>query len=64
MTGMNNNRLNSLVAVLDRIDEQIGESNALLLKLPTRGELLQITDELTYLRIQRQGVAAELENKH
>jgi hypothetical protein len=61
---INTRRLNaerSLVATLARIDEQIVESDALLLKLPTGGALLRVTDELAYLRIQRRGVAAELQ---
>jgi len=64
MASMNTDRHNaerSLVATLARIDEQIVESDALLLKLPTGGELLRVTDELAYLRIQRRGVAAELQ---
>jgi hypothetical protein len=60
MGGMNTHHKNSLVATLARIDKQIVESDALLLKLPTGGELLQIKDELTYLRIERRGIAAKL----
>jgi len=60
---MNTHHKNALVAILDRIDKQIVESDALLLKLPTGGELLRITDELAYLRIERRGVAAKLHKK-
>lgn len=61
---MDTRRLNterSLIATLARIDKQIVESDALLLKLPTGGELLQIKDELAYLRIERRGIAVKLQ---
>ena len=60
---MNTHYKNALVAILDRIDKQIVESDALLLKLPTGGELLRVRDELAYLRIERLGVAAKLHKK-
>jgi hypothetical protein len=60
---MNTHNKNALVAILDRIDRQIIESDALLLKLPTGGELLRIRDELAYLRIERLGVATKLDKK-
>ena len=60
---MNTHYKNALVAILDRIDKQILESGALLLKLPTGGELLRVRDELAYLRIERRGIAAKLNMK-
>lgn len=60
MIAMNTHHKNALVAILDRIDKQILESDALLLKLPTGGELLRVTDELAYLRIERRGVERKL----
>jgi hypothetical protein len=56
MTGMNTSQHDALVAILDCINKQILESDALLLKLPTGGELLRIRDELAYLRVERRGV--------
>jgi hypothetical protein len=63
IAAMNTHNKNALVAILTRIDKQIVESDAMLLKLPTGGELLQIKDELAYLRIERRGVAAKLLRK-
>lgn len=63
MTRMNPNQEIALVAVLDRIDKQIADSDTLLLKLPVGSELRRITDELAYLRAERRGIAAKL-NKH
>ena len=60
MTRMNAHHKEALVAILDRIDKQIMESDALLLKMPTGGKLTRITDELAYLRIERRGIAAKL----
>ena len=61
MGGMNTHHKNALVAILARIDKQIAESDALLLKLPSGGELLQIKDELAYLKIERRGIAAKFQ---
>ena len=63
MTVMNTHHKNALVAILDRIDKQILESDALLLKLPTGGELLRIRDELAYLRVERRGLQRKLRLK-
>ncbi len=61
IAGMNIHNKNALVAILDRIDRQIIESDVLLLKLPTGGDLLGVTDELAYLQIERRRIAAKLE---
>lgn len=58
MTGMNTNQHDALVAILARIDKQIVEADALLLKSPTGGALLRVTDELVYLRIERRRAEA------
>jgi hypothetical protein len=66
MASMNTDRHNavrSLVATLARIDKQIVESDALLLKSLTVRERHQVTDELAYLQTQRRGVAAMLPSK-
>jgi hypothetical protein len=66
MASMNTNRLDaerSLVATLARIDEQIVESDTLLLKSLTVRERHRVTDELAYLQTQRRGVAAKLPSK-
>ena len=63
MTRMNTHHTNALIAILDRIDRQIIESDTLLLKLPTGGALHRITDELAYLRTERRGIAAKLNKK-
>jgi hypothetical protein len=60
---MNTHRLNALVAILARIDKQIVESDALLLKSPTGGELIRVTDELAYLQVERRGVERKLRPK-
>jgi hypothetical protein len=60
MTGMKTNQFNGLVAVLARIDEQIVESNTLLLNSLTVRERLLVTDELAYLKIERRRAAAKL----
>ena len=57
---MNTHHKNALAAILARIDKQIVESDVLLLKLPTGGELLRIKDELAYLKVERRGIAAKL----
>jgi hypothetical protein len=64
MAGMNTHRQNALVAILARIDKQIVESDTLLLKSPTGGALLRVTDELAYLQIERRDVATKLGNIH
>ncbi len=63
MTAMNTHHKNALIAIRDRIDKQILESDALLLKLPTGGELIRVKDELAYLRIERRGVERKLRLK-
>jgi hypothetical protein len=63
MAGMNTRRVNaerSLVATLARIDEQIFESDALLLKSLTVLERHQVADELAYLRIERRSLVGKL----
>jgi hypothetical protein len=50
MTAMNAHHKNALVATLARIDKQILESGALLLKLPTGAELIRLKDELGRFR--------------
>ena len=57
---MNTNYHNSLVAILARIDEQIVESDTLLLNSLTVSERLRVTDELAYLQIERRRAAAKL----
>ena len=64
MAAMNTHYKNALLATLDRIDKQILESDAQLLKLPTGGELVRVTDELAYLRIERRGIEAKLLKKN
>jgi hypothetical protein len=63
MASMNTHHKNALVAILTRIDKQIVDSDALLLKSPTGGELIRVRDELAYLRIERRGIAAKLNKK-
>jgi hypothetical protein len=63
MTGMNTRRLNterSLVATLARIDKQIVDSDALLLKSLTALERHTVADDLAYLQIERRDVAEKL----
>ncbi len=60
--GMNTNRHNALVAILARIDEQIVESDTLLLTSLTGRERRRVTDELAYLQIERLKAAANLLN--
>ena len=60
MTGMKTNQFNGLVAILARIDEQIVESDTLLLKSLSVRERLRVTDELAYLQIERRRAAAKL----
>lgn len=59
---MNTHRHNALVAILARIDEQIVESDTLLLTTLTGRERLRLTDELAYLQIERLKAAANLLN--
>ena len=59
---MNTNRQNALVAILARIDEQIVESDTLLLTTLTGQERCRVTDELAYLQIERLKAAANLQN--
>jgi hypothetical protein len=63
MAGMHTHHQNALIAILDRIDKEILESDSLLLKSPTGGELIRLTDELAYLRIERRKVARKLRPK-
>jgi hypothetical protein len=63
---MKTNRPNtdrSLVATLARIDEQIVESDMLLLKSLTVLERQTAMDELAYLKTQRLSVAKKLRPK-
>ena len=60
---MNTIRHNALVAILARIDEQIVESDTLLLTSLTGRERRRVTDELAYLQTQRRRVAAKLPSK-
>ena len=60
---MNTNRHNALVAILARIDEQIVESDTLLLKSLTVRERHRLTDELAYLQIEHRNVAGKLRPK-
>ena len=60
MTSMKTNQFNGLVAILARIDEQIVESDTLLLNSLTVSERLRITDELAYLQIELLRAAAKL----
>ena len=60
---MNDHHRSALVAILTRIDRQIVESDTLLLKSLSVSERHLVNDELTYLRIERRGVAAKLVNK-
>jgi hypothetical protein len=59
---MNLPRHNALVAILARIDEQIAESDALLLTTLTGGERRRVMDELVYLQIERLKAAANFHN--
>ena len=61
---MNTHRHNALVAILARIDEQIVESDTLLLTTLTGRERHRVTDELVYLQIERLKAAANLLNNH
>ncbi len=60
---MNTHHKNALVAILDRIDKQIVESDTLLLKTLTGRERHLVTDELAYLQIERRDVATKLRKK-
>ena len=60
MAGMNTSQHDALVAILARIDKQIVESDALLLKSLTVRERQLVTDELAYLQIERQRAADKL----
>ena len=59
---MNLPRHNALVAILARIDEQIVESDTLLLTTLTGPERRRVMDELVYLQIERLKAAANLHN--
>jgi hypothetical protein len=60
---MPSTRHNALVRILDRIDKQIVESNALLLKTLTEWELHLVTDELADLHIERLEVDAKSQSE-
>lgn len=60
MTSMNTNQHDALIATLARIDKQIVEADALLLKSLTVLERHTVADELAYLRIERRDVAGKL----
>jgi hypothetical protein len=57
---MNTHRQNALTAILARIKKQIIESDTLLLKSLTVPERHRVTDELTYLKIERLNVEGKL----
>jgi hypothetical protein len=58
--GMNTNRYDALVAILARINDQIIESDTLLLKSLSVRERHRVTDELAYLQIERLDVEGKL----
>lgn len=60
---MPTSRHNALVTVLARIDKQIVESDALLLKSLTDWERHLVTDELAELHVERLEVEAKLHNE-
>ena len=64
MNSMKTNQFNGLIAVLARIDEQIVESDTLLLKSLTVLERHHVTDELAYLKIERRRAAAKLRKEN
>jgi hypothetical protein len=64
IAAMNTHRHNALAAILARIDQQIVESDALLLKSLTGRERHRVTDELAYLQLERLKAAANLLSKH
>ena len=57
-------RRNALIATLARIDDQIVTFDTLLLNPLSDGERLRVTDELTYLKIERRRAAATLKRIH
>jgi hypothetical protein len=57
-------RRNALIATLARIDDQIVTFDALLLNPLSDGERLRVTDELTYLKIERRRAATTLKRIH
>ena len=61
MAGMNIHRIDALVAILDRIDKQIVESDVLLLKSLSVRERHRVTDEMAYLQIERRNAATKLQ---
>jgi hypothetical protein len=56
-------RHNALAAILARIDKQIVESDALLLKSLNDWELHLVTDELAELHVERLEVETKLQNE-
>jgi hypothetical protein len=60
---MNTHRHNALAAILARIDDQIVESDRLLLKSLTGRERHRVTDELAYLQIERRKAAVNLQKE-
>ena len=62
-TPMPTARHNALAAILARIDKQIVESDALLLKSLTDWELHLVTDELAELHVERLEVETKLQNE-
>ena len=63
MAGMRTSEHAGLVAILERIDKQIVESDALLHKSLTVWQRQLVADELAYLQIERQRTAAKLAKK-
>jgi hypothetical protein len=57
-------RRNALIATLTRIDDQIATFDALLFYPLTGGERVRVTDELTYLKIERRRAATTLKRIH
>ena len=60
---MPTSRHNALAAILARIDKQIVESDAVLLKSLTDWELHRVTDELAELHVERLEVETKLQSE-
>jgi len=60
---MDIHRHNALAAILARIDDQIVQSDGLLLMSLHTGERRRVTDELKYLQIERKKAAANIRNE-
>jgi hypothetical protein len=64
IAAMNTHRHNALAAILARIEQQIVDSDTLLLTSLTGRERHRVTDELAYLQMERLKAAANLLSKH